>query len=136
MAQLLPDETRKLTEAMKDKTADLQNMEKKIIGFSHEELGAELLKSWHLPETLIAPTAHHHDLLTDEGWEEDIAIVHIANTIANNVQAPISLDDDSLLNPRALSILGITEEDVEKLHLTVYDQMDDLINILYYDLAA
>ena len=66
----------------------------------------------------------------------DTAILHIGNVIANNIQAPISADDDCLLNPLALSVLNMDEGDVEPYYETVYQLLDQVLQTLYYDIAA
>ncbi len=35
--------------------------ERRGFGFDHQEIGAELLESWGLPEHIYAPIRHHHD---------------------------------------------------------------------------
>src|SRR5262245_2903311 len=37
-------------------------VEKRIFGFDHQEVGAELLKTWGLPETVYLPIRHHHNV--------------------------------------------------------------------------
>jgi len=36
-------------------------VERKIFGFDHQELGAELLQTWGLPEAIYTPIRYHHD---------------------------------------------------------------------------
>jgi len=38
----------------------LINIETRRFGFDHQELGAELLRRWGLPESVCAPIEHHH----------------------------------------------------------------------------
>ena len=71
-----------------------------------------------------------------DSYKTDTAILHIANVIANNIQAPISSDDDTLLNPSALNTLSINEQDIEPYYESVYQLLDDILQTLYYDIAA
>lgn len=133
MALLLPAQTAEL------KMAFLQNSkqnETQIFGFSHDELGECLLNAWHFPETISAPIRHHHDLQFADKHKTDTAILHIGNVIANNIQAPISADDDTLLDPLALKTLNMGERDVEPYYESVYELLDQILQTLYYDIAA
>lgn len=133
MSLLLPAPTNELNKA---NSRFITNNEKRIFGFSHDQLGECLLNSWDFPDTLAMPIRHHHDLLCPDKYKTDTAIIHIGNVIANNIQAPISLDDDTLLNPVALEILHMDERRVEPYYETVYRLLDDLLQTLYYDIAA
>jgi len=110
--------------------------EVKVFGFSHGELGRCLLQHWHFPDTIAIPVCHHHDLACADSYKTDTAILHIANVIANNIQAPISSDDDTLLNPSALNTLSMNKQDIEPYYESVYQLLDDILQTLYYDIAA
>jgi HD-like signal output (HDOD) protein len=110
--------------------------ESDIFGFNHDELGECLLDSWHFPTTIAKPIRHHHDLQSTDIYKTDTAILHMANVIANNIQAPISPDDDTLLNPLALNTLNMDERDIEPYYESVYQLLDQILQTLYYDIAA
>lgn len=136
MSLLLPRETESLHKVNSNPNLKIENAEEQIFGFTHSQLAYELLASWHFPETISEPIRHHHDLASDDEYKTDTAILHIANVIANNIQAPISRDDDTLLEVEALDILGIDEATVESYYEEVYNLLDDVLQMLYYDLAA
>lgn len=133
---LLPNESKLLDNANRSPKADARKLEQDIIGFTHGDLAASLLRSWKFPESIYVPIQHHHDLASPDQFQADTAIVHIANVIANNIQAPVSPDDDTLLDTRALEILGIDESTIEPCYETVYALLDDVLNELYYAIAA
>ena len=99
-------------------------------------LPMNFLASWHFPESISQPILHHHDLQSADEFKTDTAILHVANVIANNIQAPVSLDDDTILKIEALKILDIDKEVVESYYEEVYNLMDDVLQLLYYDIAA
>ena len=136
MSLLLPRETESLNRVNNNPSIRIDNPEEQIFGFSHSQLANELLASWHFPETISQPIFHHHDLECNKEFAVDTAIVHIANVIANNIQAPVSRDDDTILKNEALQILKIDQATVESYYEEVYNLLDDVLEMLYYDLAA
>lgn len=136
MALLLPRETESLNKVNKNANLQIENPEEQIFGFTHSHLANELLASWHFPESISQPILHHHDLDSKKEFQTDTAILHVANVIANNIQAPISEDDDTLLKLEALEILGIDKTIVESYYEEVYNCLDEILQLLYYDLAA
>jgi putative nucleotidyltransferase with HDIG domain len=136
MSLLLPRETASLNKVNSNPNLRIENPEEQIFGFTHAQLGYELLASWHFPETIAQPIYHHHDLACRDEFAIDTAIVHIANVIANNIQAPISRDDDTILKDEALETLRIDQATLESYYENVYQLLDDVLQMLYYDLAA
>ena len=39
----------------------IEEAERKILGFDHQELGSEILKSWGIPDTIYEPVRYHHN---------------------------------------------------------------------------
>lgn len=137
MSILLPRETESLNMANQATISRVSNdIEKQIFGFTHAELGQVLLDSWQFPQTISQPIAHHHDMQCDEAFNKDTAVLHIANVIANNIQAPVSRDDDTILMPEALEIMKLDQRAVEAYYQQVYELLDDILQLLYYDIAA
>lgn len=136
MYLLLPNESIKLLKALDNRNCDINNIEQELFGFSHDDVGVALLTAWHFPESLIAPIRSHAALNSTEHYSKDTAIIHLANNIANNLQTPVSRDDDTTLNPKALEILQISPDMIEAIYEETYRHMDTLLEIFYYDVAA
>jgi putative nucleotidyltransferase with HDIG domain len=136
MYLLLPNESIKLLKELDKADCDVDNIERNIFGFTHDEVGVALMTAWHFPETLIAPIRAHISLEGPDQYLKDAALVHLANNIANNLQAPISRDDDAVLNPKALELLQLSQEMIEAVYEETYRHMDMLLEIFYYDIAA
>ena len=132
----LPDPSRQVMEIAGEPQIDSDHVEEAIFGFNHAELGAELLRQWKLPESLIEPVAYHHIPTSAKVYQQETAIVHLANVIANNIQSPISTDDDTMADPLTWKLLGLDPSLLERLHEEVYTQLDDVLNIFYYTQAA
>ena len=58
--------------------------EQAILGFDHQELGAEVLHHWHLPQLYIEMARHHHDATyaVDTGEGMMVALVQSADQVA------------------------------------------------------
>jgi HD-like signal output (HDOD) protein len=58
--------------------------EQAVLGFDHQELGAEVLSYWHLPHLYIEMTRHHHDAAyaVDAGEGMMVALVQAADRLA------------------------------------------------------
>lgn len=58
--------------------------EQAILGFDHQELGAEVLNHWHLPQLYIEMARHHHDVTyaVDTGEGMMVALVQSADQLA------------------------------------------------------
>ncbi len=136
MMQLLPRESLQLQRATQNNQCDLNSIEQRLFGFTHAELGTGLLRSWNFPDSLIEACQCHHTPEAAHIHSQEAAITHIANAVANNIQAPLSPDDDSVISDYALRLLGITSAHLEKFHEEAYQSLDDILQVLYYDLAA
>lgn len=79
----VPDIAQKLLERAEGDEEKLYQAELEELGFTHADLGGELLKQWSLPEGLRDAVACHHNPGCATVAEMDAAIVHIANVLAN-----------------------------------------------------
>jgi len=136
MALLLPQEVITLNKANVNKEINIYDAETQIFGFSHGEWATALLESWHFPVSISEPIRTHHNPEESSEFKIDSAVIHIANVIANNIQSPISKDDDTVLKPTALDIVGLTQSEVEGYYEQVYELLDKILQMLYYDIAA
>ena len=136
MYLLLPNESIKLLKELDKPDCDINNVERSLFGFTHDEVGVALMTAWHFPESLVEPVRTHMSLDGTGQYSKDAALIHIANNIANNLQSPISRDDDAVLNPKAIELLQLTPEIIEEVYEETYRHMDVLLEIFYYDIAA
>lgn len=59
--------------------------ETETFGFNHAQVGAELLRLWHLPSALITAVKFHHDPALADSDALDASLIHIANVISNRL---------------------------------------------------
>ena len=57
-------------------------MEQKIFGFDHTEVGSHLLSIWNLPEAIYQPILFHHTEFVENTYQETALILQFADKIA------------------------------------------------------
>lgn len=87
--------------------------EHEAIGFDHAQVGGELARQWHLPRMLVACIEFHHDIHAATDFRREVALVHIANSMA--LMAEIrTLDpaDVAPIDADAWEITGLDADEV------------------------
>jgi HD-like signal output (HDOD) protein len=87
-------------------------VEKRVLGFDHTELAAELCSKWKLPDSHVSAMRFHHDPVASNG-NQLAYIVHTANHIAQQSGIGSSMDAHLYeLDPEALAFLSLDEDDL------------------------
>lgn len=60
----------------------LDHLERENLSFDHARVGAALLAAWRMPNCLKSCVAFHHQPLRARHFRSEVAIVHIANSLA------------------------------------------------------
>jgi len=112
VAQRFQEETKLIALETKLGERSELEIEKDIIGFTHAEVGGELMKSWNMPETLIEAVSFHHSPLEAESGVMETSLIHIANILT--VEAELGLDminHDAVekIAPSAWEVTGLDE---------------------------
>lgn len=63
---------------------DSYQHEQNLLGFSHAEVGYELMKSWGLPENLQATTLFHHNAENANQFKAWCQLIELANQLAHD----------------------------------------------------
>ena len=100
----------------------LLELEEKMMGFNHAQIGGVLLNEWKLPSTLVDAVKNHHDPDKAKEFPQGAAIIHVADflTYEMNLGSGATLE----LQP---SIFAKTD--------AVSTQVDLNTNVLYNNLA-
>ena len=62
--------------------------EQEMLGTNHSEVGAELAHNWRLPAQLVEVIACHHHPEQAQNFRQVVALVHIANAVADLIYVP------------------------------------------------
>lgn len=57
-------------------------VEKEVLGFSHDEVGGMILKHWNFPEDIIAAVSHHHTFDVEKHSDTEL-IIALSDTLSN-----------------------------------------------------
>lgn len=74
----LPELSRTLYMRFPEETMSIHDIERQTLGFTHADVGAELLASWSLPNELVEAVRHHHQPTQASDSPLNAAIIQIA----------------------------------------------------------
>jgi putative nucleotidyltransferase with HDIG domain len=133
MSQALsPDIQGTIRQLIESQKISRSEAEKIILGTDHGEVGACLLKAWHLPEEIIEATANHHQ--PEVGPPAKLStITHLANCLAHLAGSAPGWDGFAVrVNPQAVAALDIDEARLELMVADVriaFDRVDQFMNL-------
>jgi putative nucleotidyltransferase with HDIG domain len=115
----------------------LHQAEREVIGFDHADVGAELMRQWKLPDSLIAAVACHH-VPSGAGEHRVIAaIVHIADVIASAVHSRGGASDAvPPLDAAAWDLLGLPADATEDIVVEADQQFLEAQGMIFTNVAA
>ena len=89
--------------------------EQQALGFDHAAVGGALAQQWKLPSLLQECIAHHHDIMAATQHQREVALVHIANSLAVMAELDtLDADDVTAIDPQAWERTGLTPECIEE----------------------
>lgn len=115
MFHRVPAESRRAIEQSLEESrpVSLQEIEQKVLGFDHAMVGMELAQHWNLPALFTETIRWHHEPEKATQFQKQVAVVHIANTLA--VLAELNSTDSEHtdappIHPAAWKLIGLTPE--------------------------
>jgi len=92
-------------------------VEEKLIGINHAEVGGLIAKRWNFPVLLVDAIRYHHTPSFALKNQELPALVNLANAFADEYQLQKSALISRELHPESMNILNLHESDVRKLQV-------------------
>jgi len=118
-----------------DSDGQLFRSEQALMGFTHGDVGAALIKAWKLSDTLKEVAAYHHNPLLAKDYRLETSIVHIANCVVNAIGPDTEineflLDDDPGFEPESLKITGIDLKILPEIMEQTWEQSAEVLDII------
>ena len=128
IAYKLPEQAAAALRLSEDKGIDIEAAEDEVMGFTHSQVGAELMKAWNLPDSHICATLFHHHPELAENFVLEASIIHLANAITELAETG-EQHTDSLKNisAKVWKMTAIQPTDIERLLLEARDQFIDAL---------
>lgn len=124
----LPELSRQALEAVLDgpEALESQEAERELMGFDHAEVGGELMRRWGLPGSLQECVAYHHAPEKAKEYPKEVAIVHIANSIASLAELnSLDLDHAPHIAEKAWETINLDDQVIEPILRKVQAQIAD-----------
>lgn len=94
--------------------------EHQVLGFSHDEIGAQLGEKWQLPPSIIQGIRHHHDPSAVDPPDSLVDILHLADCICLMLGIGLGADGlDYRADEGAMARHGLRESDLETVGIQV-----------------
>lgn len=86
--QYLNQDFREILSIIRQQKIGFSEAEKIVLGYTHYQIGAELLRRWSFPKKLIAPVFYHHSPWSDTNHPHISATVYYANQLTKPIGFP------------------------------------------------
>ncbi len=126
VGHLFPNEYAKLNEVMwKDPDTDLHQLEREMLGITHAEAGARILRFWDLPDEVVVTNLKHPDADFDGVHYTHANLIHLANCLMCTHEDELATIQEHL--PRnILDKLELDADSVIKILRAAMTKLDDL----------
>lgn len=122
-----------LLETLQPGEEQLYQIERRVLGFDHCEVGGGLAKLWTLPPVLYEVIAFHHEPhKASEDFGQEVFLISVANRVASLPYTEYTEKDWlELFSPDLLAKAGITAADLQTAVLTALDEEEAVNQILF-----
>lgn len=124
----LPGLTHELLVEREATSCSIFQLERNLLGYSHTEIGARLLESWKLPQSIWEPVATHHNPTSSGEFAHAACAIHIADAWVNTNRAGstgscylLEMDQD------ALQLIGIEIAELHQIGLDSAGQTQGVV---------
>ncbi len=116
---------------VKQESCLVTEAEMAVFGFTHAEVGRELMLSWNLPSSLAKAVGFHHDTERRDRPSRLEDVVHVSDIITHTSELGSSGEQFiPPLNPYALERLGLKTSILQPAMEKVYEQFDNIADFM------
>lgn len=150
----LPGASAKVLDGIRNGEQDVAAVERRVLGFDHAAVAAELLARWQLPSSLQEAVRCHHEPTRAQEAPLEAALVHIANGITHAIEQaggehrayydpyghllepvlPGEVDGDeplAAIDPTAWKLTGLRRDTVDEAVGEAASAFNDVLNVIY-----
>lgn len=103
-----------------NKEKSLLDAEKKVLDFTHADVGGWLAEKWKLPGSVIDTILYHHSPSLASKNRRRVAIIHIADYLTTkSIAGPARSNPNYPLDRSSLEVLGMSFSDLDNLEKKV-----------------
>ena len=119
----MPKAMRAVLNLSESQGVPLHEAEQQLLGFTHADVGAELMKSWQFPQTQQNVARYHHNPAAAKENILEVNIVYLANIIAQIAETGL-IDTEHLakVDRKVWMMTQVSKNDVESLLLEAREQ--------------
>jgi len=129
--QFLPDEFDKVAEVVNGENILMITAEKRVLGFSHAEIGQLLAEKWNLPIKLGQVIAHHHRPEYAGSFIMEASIIHLADILCRALNMGYGGDNKiPPLDRQAWEFLKIKTDAFEPVMKTMQAEYRDISSFI------
>jgi HD-like signal output (HDOD) protein len=109
----------------------LPDTEEDILGFTHMDVGQQLLRYWGLPQALVTVVGAHHHPDTAGDHQLDASLVHIAIALSNGEMNGLSLDEVLTgIHPSVWHLTDLNQEDLTSMMTELPAKMEEFMELV------
>lgn len=109
MYQLMPEKSARVLSSIKYDRRLLPSVEQKMLGFTHADVGRELMRLWGLPESLYETIGCYRNPEAATTYGFDAHLLHLASAL---------IDDKEFGRPIETTLVDISDKKLEYLRLS------------------
>jgi len=103
----------------------------RLLGFSHNQLGAQLLSEWGLPDNITDLIHYHHQPSAASDYSHEVAIIHLADIICQATNRGTTLEYlVTRLDHQAYAVLQLPPGELEPLLNQSDRELAEIFSIL------
>jgi putative nucleotidyltransferase with HDIG domain len=106
-------------------------IEQKVLGVTHPEAGAWLMRQWHFPEDIVQIVEYHHKPLAAASQRDRALLIHLADTLVYSEGVGAGIDGFRYsVENSAAEKLGLQSFDIEQVAAEAWNMVQEMETLL------
>jgi HD-like signal output (HDOD) protein len=127
----LPEQSRDILLVTGGDDSLLPAAEEELLGVTHMEVGAELLKQWNLPRSILTVTGNHHQPKRVRDFCLETSLIHLGSNLSLGELHGIALDDVlDLIDPVVWEVTSLKPETVQEVIEKVPQKINEIVDVV------